>query len=72
MKKQSQIYSIFGQIEEAAASSMIAEGKGNKIEADMIPPTARYNERGERAKFAIVLHSAHVAEFENRIANLRA
>ena len=71
MKTQTHIYSIFGQIEEAVASAMIADGSCSRIEAWDIPASALYNDAGQRAKFAIVMPAALVGTFERRIWDLR-
>ena len=72
MKKQTEIWSIFGQIETVVAEAMIEEGVVSKIRAEDIPPTAAFNETGERAKFAIVIQAPLIAEFNRRVAYLRA
>jgi hypothetical protein len=71
MKKQTQIFSIFGQIEAAVAERMIEEGGCNRIPFEQIPPTAAYDEKGNRALFAIVVPTELVQSFEARIATLR-
>jgi hypothetical protein len=76
-KKATQIYSIFGQIEEVVAQAMVDEGVATKIPYDHIPGSARYQRnpltgQDEQAKFAIVLPSNLVNVFEARIAALRA
>jgi hypothetical protein len=68
MKHETQIFSIFGEIEAIAANAMGFE----RIEFDDIPPTARYNDQGKPAKFAVIVPGRAVAEFERRIALLRA
>lgn len=66
------IYSIFGQIESVIADAMVAEKKANRIEQEMIPPTALFDDNGRKAMFAIVLPRAHLAEFERRVRDLRS
>lgn len=67
------IYSIFGQIEEVAANRFIEKGKARRIPSDEIPQTARYNEQGHVAKFAVMFtDEAEVVRFEEMIADLRA
>ncbi len=68
MKKQTEIWSIFGQIEEVVARAMYEEGVVNMIRQEDIPSTARFNERGDIAKFAIVIPRPLFVEFERRVA----
>jgi hypothetical protein len=72
MRKQTEIWSIFSQIEEVVAQAMVDEGVVNKIRPEDIPPTALYNDRGEKAKFAIVIQYPLIQEFNRRVADLRA
>jgi hypothetical protein len=72
MKKQTEIYSIFGQIEAAAAEMMIERKLAKRIDARDIPPTALHNEKGETAKFAVIIASANQHAFEELIRDLRA
>jgi len=71
-KQRTEIFSIFGQIEAAAAEAMIAKHGLHKIDARDIPPSASTNEAGQAAQFAVVMPREHLAEFEQTIANLRA
>ncbi len=71
-RRGAEFYSIFGQIEEVVAEEMIKEGKAKKIPSEQIPDSARFNERGTHAKFAVFMPRQMVAEFETRIAQLRA
>jgi hypothetical protein len=72
MKRTTQIYSIFSQIDKVVAEAMAAEGKVRRIEANMIPPTALYDEHGRQAYFAIVMSDEYSLEYNERVANLRA
>lgn len=72
MKRKTQIYSIFGQIESVVATAMIEQYGLHRIEPNDIPPTAAYNGAGERALFAIVVPGDRVQELERRIRELRA
>jgi hypothetical protein len=76
MKKQTVIYSIYGQIEELVAQAMIDAGTANKIVFDDMPMSQRYSRgpdgKDMQAKFAIVLPSQLVNAFERRCAALRA
>lgn len=65
-------FSVFGQIEAAAAESMLRDGVGVRIDARYIPDTARQNQFGDPALFAIMLPRDKVFDFEERIARLRA
>ena len=76
-KRATQIFSIFGQIEEVVAQAMIDEGVANKIPFAHIPAEARYQTnpltgQEETAKFAVVMPAALVNVFNARIAALRA
>lgn len=66
------ISSIFGQIEGVIADAMVKEGKVNRIEPDLIPPTARYDDQGRLAHCALVFTPDTEREFNRRVANLRA
>lgn len=72
MKGKSEIYSIFGQVDAVIAQAMVDEGKASKIEQEMIPPTALYDEAGRKAVFAIVLPRSSLAEYERRVRDLNA
>lgn len=72
MKKRSEIYSIFGQIDGVIADALVTEGKANKIEQEMIPPTALYDEQGRKALFAIVLPTEHLGEYHRCVRDLYA
>jgi len=73
----SQIFSIFGQIEEVVAQAMIDEGKAKRIERNTFPsardcPHLHTDALGRPAKFAVLMPRQRVREFEDRIAELRA
>lgn len=76
MRKTSNTFSIFGQIEEVVAMAMIREDKGIMIPLNDIPMSARYQRfpdgKDREAKFAIRLPDKFVHEFEERILDLRA
>lgn len=65
-------YSVFGQIEAAAADAMIEKGRATRIPVAQIPESQLKNERGELAKFAVIVPGQHVAEFEKLCRDLRA
>lgn len=71
-RNQTEIFSIFGQIEAVVAEAMIDEGKGKRIKMDDIPASALFNDVGKSAVFAIVLNRRDIPEFERRIKELRA
>jgi hypothetical protein len=72
-KKATQIISIFGQIEGVIADAMCKEDPSlHRIEPDMIPPTARYNNKGEKAHCALVLTPEQERQFDRRVADLYA
>ena len=72
MPRQTDIFSIFSQIDSVVAEAMVAEGKANKIEQNFIPPTVLFDEHGRKAMFAIVLPREHLAEYERRVLDLSA
>jgi hypothetical protein len=71
MKRQTNVCSIFGQIESVIADAMVAEGKVRRIEPDMIPATALWDDQGRRAHCALVFDPASEREFDRRVAALR-
>lgn len=71
-RKTTQIYSIFGQIEEAAANYMIEKGEATKIESKDIPGVELLDKQGRTAKFAVIVPGDKIDRFEEVIANLRA
>jgi hypothetical protein len=71
-KQQTKIYSIFGQIECAAAGALIEAGEATKIEPWDIPESARFNDAGRPALFAVVVPRRNVAKFDKLIADMRA
>jgi hypothetical protein len=68
------IYSIFGQVDAAAAEWMISNGKGRKIPFDQIPEGMQVNPTtGTRAQFALMLYTKRaVHEFLNHCEDLYA
>ena len=72
MRKQTEIYSIFGQIDGVVAEAMVQEGKRNRIAQHLIPATVLFDQEGRKAKFAIVVPPAYLGEFERRIRELAA
>lgn len=71
-REKLEIYSVFGQIDAAAAESMIAEGKIVKIPFEDIPTSAAYDDQGRRAFFAIRVPPEHQAELTKRTLDLYA
>lgn len=74
-KRGSEIFSIFGQIEEAVALSMLKEGKGLRIEPEDFPdanlcPEIHVNDAGKPAKFAIHMTQYELREFKRRVTAL--
>jgi len=68
MKKGTQIYSIFGEIEAIVATDM----GFRRIPLWDVPPTVRFNQFGQQAVFAVVIPNEMLAEYERRVAMLRA
>jgi hypothetical protein len=73
-RNTTKFYSIFGQIEEVAAETMIERGLATRIPFKQIPDEGgiKYNEKGEPAKFAIFIQSVNLQVFEDLIAELYA
>jgi hypothetical protein len=71
-KVQLAIYSVFGQIEQAAANHMLREGRGTRIEFKDIPEGVRYNDKKVPAAFAIVLRGPEIREYANLCDALKA
>lgn len=71
-KRGTEIYSIFGQIDSVVAMAMAEEGKIRRIEQNMIPPTALYDDQGRKAFFAIVMPDEYAREYLERVEALRA
>lgn len=71
-KMKTEIFSVFGQIEGVVADAMAAEGKVRKIEPDMIPASALFDDRGRKAHCALVMNRQEAAEFDRRVAALYA
>jgi hypothetical protein len=72
MRRKTDIYSIFSQIDAVVAAAMAAEGKVRRIERDHIPPTARFDTLGREAQFAIVMSEEYLFEYSQRVNALRA
>lgn len=72
MSKQTEIWSIYGQIDAVVARAMVEEGKFNQIPYTTIPPSQLYNERGDKVLLAVVAPHVHHAEYYQRVALLRA
>lgn len=79
MTRETKIISIFGQIEEVVARQMLAEAKGVGLLAPTlsvsladIPLSTRFNYKGDPVRMVIVMPRHLTAEFERRIAELRA
>jgi hypothetical protein len=71
-KAKTEIFSIFGQCEAAAAQSMIDKGELTKIEYADIPDTARTNDAGQRAYFAVVVPASKLRAFNLLCEAMRA
>jgi hypothetical protein len=70
-------FSIFGQIEEAAAEHMIKQNKAVRIPLEQFPSRRRHpdvwkNKEGQLAKFAVRVPKEHREEFEATVESLRA
>ncbi len=72
LRKGTEVFSIFGQIEAAAADHLIGKYGLYRIEFAEIPESARYNDAGKPARFAFVCPREHVREFNETCAVLRS
>lgn len=64
MKRQkTEFFSLFNECTAAAGQSMVDAGKATRIEPDAIPESARFDEHGRPARFAVAVFGPHVAEF---------
>jgi len=67
-RSQTEIYSVYGEIE-----AMVAMDMGfRRIPFWNIPETARFNKYGQPARFAVIVPRSMIDEFEQRIALMRA
>jgi hypothetical protein len=57
------ILPIFGRGEEAAANTLIADGKATRISPFQVPDNVHHNSLGQTARFAVSMPHRHVAEF---------
>lgn len=71
-KLRTEIYSIYGQIEEVVANMMIQEGKITRIPREQVPASQSVSATGVPVKFAVIVSPRYNHEFNERIANLRA
>jgi len=71
-KNSTEIFSIYGQIEEAAANYMVKRHQLTKIPPKLCPPEIQVSPFGLELKFALVIPSKLLGEFEETIRNLRA
>ena len=70
-KRQTNICSIFGQIESVVADQMVAEGVVRKIERNMIPASARFDDQGRVAHCALIFTPETERAFNERVRQLR-
>lgn len=66
------IFSIFGQIEAAAADHFIEHHNAYRIPVDKIPDDALRNDAGVVARFAVLIPGVHVAAFNKMCEDLRS
>jgi hypothetical protein len=71
-RMKTEIYSIFGQIEGVIADEMSKSGKVRAIDWADIPEPMRFDDRGRRAHCALIMNRVEAAEFDRRVAALRA
>lgn len=69
----SQVFSVFGACEAAAADIMLKDGRAiRKIPVDEIPDSALYNQFGNKALFAVLIAGEQIPAFEQLCKELRA
>lgn len=69
----SQVFSIFGLCEAAAAEVMLKDGRiSHKIPVDQIPDSALYNQFGNKALFAVMVPGEQVQAFNDLCKDMRA
>jgi hypothetical protein len=71
-KKQTEIFSVFGVCEMAAADMLIKRYGLHRIEPTDIPESAAVNSTGLRAAFAVVVPHEYVREFHQLCREMRA
>lgn len=76
-RSATETFSIFGQIEDVAASILIENKKVTKIPLEQFPdqgdcPDIWTNEQGDPALYAIIVPRRIIPEFNKLIADLRA
>jgi hypothetical protein len=70
--RKTQIYSIFGQCEAAAATHFIEHHGAVRIERKDVPKEAAVNDVGKAALFAVIIPGSQVVAFNKMCDNLRA
>ena len=70
-KRRTQIWSIYGQIDEIVARAMVKERKFNQVPKEGIPESQLFDGDGNPLKLAVVVPTQYVAEYEERVAILR-
>jgi hypothetical protein len=66
-KKQTLIWSIFGQIDEIVAREMVKEGKFNQVPGSSIPESQKTSEEGFKVRIAVIVPVKYVKEYEERV-----
>jgi hypothetical protein len=74
MSERNEVISIFGEIEETVAKQMMAEGRGvgklaptASVSFEDLPPSTRWNKRGDPVRMVIVMPRDLKTEFEQRV-----
>jgi hypothetical protein len=62
-RQKTEFFSVFNECTAAAAQMIVDAGKGTKIELDQIPESARFDEHGRVARFAVAVFGPNVPEF---------
>jgi hypothetical protein len=72
LRNQTEVLSIYGQIEGVVARMMAAEYKLYVIEPKDCPAEHAIDKMGRPVQFAIAMPAKHLVEFHERCAMLRA
>lgn len=69
--ERTSIWSIFGQCEKVVADRMIKSGEVKLIPYEQIPDEVRFNEKGTRAYYAIIIPNKLIPAFDKAVGLLR-
>lgn len=70
--ERTSIWSIFGVFEKVVADRMIKDGEVTYIAYDDIPYEVRFNDKGKRAYYAIIIPNKKIPAFNKAVELLRS